>query len=274
MAATNLLDRDRLSVLTGAIVLVMALARFMELPSRAISTTVLGSRLGLDLSVTTIVILVIGGLGATAAESLVRSHPVARSGQMQLSAMHWILPGFLSLGLAGWLSGIGDLGLWTLGILISAVLLPLALASEYLVIDPGPRHLHFIHWGQKVLITLSALLLYTGIYALRVRSLLSGTAVLLITALLAARLLMPIASESRKALPYGLVIGILLGQLTWVLNYWPLSPIQGGLLLLLSFYVVVGLTDHALRGSFNRRIVLEHLGLALLILILVAVVIN
>ena len=46
---------------------------------------------------------------------------------------------------------------------------------------------------------------------------------------------------------YGAIVGLLLGQITWALNYWPLLPgLTGGLLLLLSFYLTVGIAQQGL----------------------------
>jgi hypothetical protein len=64
-----------------------------------------------------------------------------------------------------------------------------------------------------------------------------------------------------------------LGQLTWVLNYWPLSSLQGGVILLITFYLIGGLTEQFLAGRLNRRVTIEHVGLALIALLLVAAVV-
>lgn len=60
-------------------------------------------------------------------------------------------------------------------------------------------------------------------------------------------------------LAYGLIgRGLLLGQVTWALNYWPLLPgLTGGLLLLLTFYLSVIIAQHGLQERLTRRLLLE-----------------
>ena len=273
MVLTERLDRDRLSVLTGVIILALALTRFMESPIRPLSTTILGSTAGIDLSATTLAPLLIGSLGLTAAESLVRSHPLARRGQLGRSAVYWIVPGSISLALASWLILVEDLGVWTVGIIASSILIPLALAAEYRSIGPSDQNRIVLIWGQRLLVYLAALLLFTRIFDWRARTILSGTAVLLVAALLSARLYWANGANRGDSILYGLVVGFLLGQLTWVLNYWPLSSLQGGVILLIAFYLVFGLTEQFLGGRLNRQAALEHVGLSLAGLVLVAVVV-
>jgi hypothetical protein len=118
---TTILDRDRLSVLSGALVLGLALGRFLEAPSRSLALDVLGSPLGINLSATTVMLLLSLGLGATAVESLVRSHPLARQGELLRSVIHWLMPALLVLGLAGWLLDFEAVGVWTAGIVVRMV---------------------------------------------------------------------------------------------------------------------------------------------------------
>lgn len=272
MDGTAALDRDRLSVLTGALLLALAMTRLFEVPTRPVGTFILGSPLGLDLSLTTIMPLIMLGMGLTAAESLVRSHPLARQGKLGRSTMFWIVPAMLVTALSAWLVGVADIGLWTAGLFASSILIPLALAAEYAAVNPDPARRTILQWGQTVLIHFLAAIIFTRIYDVRVRSLLSGTAVLIVTTLLAARIYWPIVGETAGAFLYGATAGVLLGFMTWVLNYWQLSSLQGGLLLFVLFYVVVGLLQQYLYGRFDRQIVLEYGGVGLLALIVILLV--
>ena len=267
---TPILDRDRLSVLSGALVLGLALGRFLEAPIRPLGIDVLGSPLGINLSVTTVLLLVTAGLGATAVESLVRSHPLARQGQLKRTVMYWIMPALLALGLAAWLLAFEEVGLWTAGMLACAILAPLALAIEYANVDPGERDRPVTRWGERALIFMVAFLLYSRIYDLNVRALLSSTAVFGVTTLLAARFLWLEVGSARQAFLYGATAGLLLGLLNWAVNYWSLSAMQGGLLLLVVFYVLAGLIQQSLSGRFSRQVVLEY-GIVLLVGLLIVV---
>lgn len=268
------LDRDRLSVLTGALLLTLAMTRLLDVPILPVGTVFLGSQLGLDLSGTTLMPMIMLGMGITAAESLVRSHPIARQGKINRSTMFWIVPGLLVAALAAWLVSMNDIGLWTAGLLISSILIPLALAAEYAAVDPAPRRRSALQWGQTVLIHLLAVIIFTRIYDVRARSLLSGTAVLLVTTLLAARVFWPLVEDVGSAFIYGVTCGVLLGLMTWVLNYWKLSSLQGGLLLLAMFYVVVGLLQQYLYDRYSRQIILEYGGVGVLTLLIVLLAVN
>ena len=267
---SNILDRDRLSVLSGAVILGLALGRFLETPIRSVGLDVLGSPLGINLSATTIMLLLAAGLGATAVESMVRSHPLARQGELVRSVIYWLMPALLVLGLAGWLLAFDDVGVWTAGIVVSAILTPLALAAEYASVDPVDRERPAALWGERALIYLVAFLLFSRIYDLRVRALLGSTTMFAVSALLAARYLWFEAARARDASLYGVTVGLLLGLLSWAVNYWSLSALQGGLLLLLVFYGLVGLIQHSLNGRFSRQVVLEY-GVVLLAGLLIVV---
>ena len=160
---------------------------------------------------------------------------------------------------------------WTAGIVASAILAPLALAAESANIDPDSRGRPAVRWGERALIYLVAFLLFRRIYDVRVRALLSGTAVFGVSSLLAARYLWFEAGRARDAFLYGGTVGLLLGLLSWAINYWSLTAMQGGLLLLVVFYGLVGLIQQSLAGRFSRQAVLEYsvvLLVGLLIVIL------
>jgi len=103
-----------------------------------------------------------------------------------------------------------------------------------------------------------AFLLLAAIYISKVRSLLSASVV----ALLICLLLVQIADGERfpleRRLIYGLVGGVILGEITWALNYWPLTGWTGGAVLLIAFYLVAGLILAQVRDGLRRRDVLEY----------------
>lgn len=250
--------------------LALALSRLLETPVRPLlSVTVFGSPLAFNLSATAVMGLIILGLVITGVASLLHSHPLAQSGRLNRRFMFWILPGLLAIAMAGWLGRIENASAWAAAVLSCVVLLPLTLLVEYGAVDDQQRgQTSWLRWSQMALVHLTAVILFTLIYSTRTRSLLSGTAVLLVAALLATRLLW-IYTSLERAVTYGVVVGLILAQMTWVLNYWRLSGLQGGLLLLLLFYVFTGLIQQFIQGQFGRRIVLEYSGVALIALLLI-----
>jgi len=264
MDKSKQIRRNRLGIFSGALLLGLALARFVETPVQPLSASVLGSPLGVELSATTLMVLVLTGLSVTSVEAFIRSHPRALAGELGRSAIYWIMPAFLVVGLMSWLAAAGNQGLWMAGILLSACLIPAALATEYAQVDPLERQHALVHWSEIALIYIVAVMLYALIFDQRARSLLSGPAVMILTTLLAARVLYFSVKKSGDAFLYGSTAGVLLGLMTWVINYWPITTLQGGLLLFLLFYALVGLIQQYLAGRFGRRVVMEYAGVAAL----------
>jgi hypothetical protein len=263
------LDRDRFGVLSGALLVGLALGRFVETPVRPFSASVLGSPLGIDLSATTLMVLVMAGMAATAVESLLRSHPLARKNELFRTYHFWIVPGLLVVGLTGWLAAFEDISFWTLGLMAGAIIVPLSLAAEYAAVDPDQRDSALVGWVETLLVYLAALILFTRIYDLGARALLSGTAVLLVAALLVTRLLWYTTRRPLLATGYGIFVGLIVGLVSWGLNYLPLSPAAGGLILLVLFYALSGLVQHYLTGRLDRRVIIEYVGVAAVGLLLI-----
>lgn len=268
-------DYDLLSVLTGAMVLALALTRFLVIPLRPLlQVTVLGSPLSINLSAVNLMVLLVLGLAVTGTAVFLRSHPFWDQAAIKNTTMFWIVPGLLSVALAAWLNQMHSSVGWTAVLLGSAVLLPLALLVEYGEVDLTVHGDNWRPWAQAALVHLTAVILFIVIYDARLRSLVSGTAVLLIAMLLAARLFWPLTPDLRQTFLYAAIVGLLLGQMTWVFNYWRLSGLQGGFLLLLLFYGLTGLLQQYLAGQFEeegngRRILLEYGGVIVIGLLVV-----
>jgi hypothetical protein len=268
-------DFDLLSVLTGSLVLALALTRFLAIPLRPLlQMTIFGSPLSINVSAINLMILLVLGLAVTGTAVFLRSHPYWDHADIKHTTMFWIVPGLLSMALVAWLDrmqiGVG----WTAVLLGCAVLLPLAFLVEYGEVDSAVVDFNWRPWVQVALVQLTAVILFTVIYDARLRSLVSGTAVLLIATLLAARLFWPLTPNLSQTFAYAAIVGMALGQMTWVFNYWRLSGLQGGFLLLLLFYGLTGLLQQYLAGQFEderngRRTLLEYGGVILIGLLLV-----
>lgn len=274
MNPIQFINRDRLSVITGAILLSLALSRLVELPTRPIFTLMaFGSPVGVHLSSTNLVQLILAGLSLTGSISLVRLHPFTQqSGERPY--LFWIIPGLLGIGLGTWLSQIQDLASWVVALVVCAVLVPLMLTIEYNALDPLTRKTPLMVWAQQAMVYGTAVLWFVLIYEARLRSLLSGTAVFFIGTVLAMRLLWLHHGLFIKAFQQSLLIGLGVAQLVWVLNYGRLLGIQGGLCLFLLFYVLMGIIQQTINGQWDdgqngRRILLEYGGIAVIALLFI-----
>ncbi len=250
-------DRDRLSVITAVIVLAYALARFVELPAREYSTILFGSKLGLALNSQLLLLLMVAALISTGSESLIRSHPRAASGYSR-TVLHWILPGCTALGL-GLLLELAPTGpVWWLGLAISAFLLITVLVAEYTVVDPDDPAYYSAAVGLTALTFIVSLALFSWARFIGVRAALSATFAAGLAGLLSLRLFMLNGGTLGRSLVCSGVVGLVVGEAMWALNYWRATPTGAGLLLLVIFYVCHGLLQQHLTGQLNRRTVIEY----------------
>ncbi len=249
-------DRDRLSIVTAVILLAYALARFVELPSREISATLLGSSIGLELNGQFIILLMVAALISTGSDTLIRSHP--RFEHRSLGALsHWILPGSAALVL-GLLLNLAPLGpLWWLGLGLSALLLVNVLVAEYTVVDQADPAFQAAAFGLTALTFIIALAIFGWIRFTGTRAALSATSTALVAGLLALRLFVLNRASFQRSLMFAGVIGLVCGEAMWALNYWRVTPIGAGLLLLVVFYVLHGLAQQHLTGQITRRVIVE-----------------
>lgn len=251
-------DRDRLSVITAVIVLAYALARFVELPSREISAVLFGSKIGFEINSQLMLLLMVAALISTGSETLIRSHPRAESGYRR-NALHWIVPGWTALGL-GLLLELAPTGpVWWLGLAVSAVFLVMVLVAEYTVVDPDDAVYRVAALGLTALAFIVALALFGWVRFTGTRAALSATFTAAIAGSLGLRLLMLNGAPFSRSTIYASIIGLVVGEAMWAFNYWRLAPTGAGLLLLVLFYVLHGLSQQHLTAQLNRRAIIEYM---------------
>jgi hypothetical protein len=264
--------RDRISVTTWVLVLGFGLSLLLELPTTVIGFRALGSPTNLEFSATTLLAIMLAVASAAGTENLIRLHPKRQANRLGLTWTYWALPAAISIITVVLLPGIPTQLLQVAVILVAGLLLMVAFFSLYATVEPGQPGFRRARLWLDALAYGAALLLFLFVYQSRTRSLLSGTLVSLTAALLAVELLRTSTDETRRVLIYSAVVGLLLGELTWALNYWPLLPgLTGGLLLLLVFYLAVGIALQGLQGRLTRRVLVEFaiFGVVALTLIIV-----
>jgi hypothetical protein len=120
----------------------------------------------------------------------------------------------------------------------------------------------------KVLLSLltyvAAFAVFTMIYQTKERSLVTATSTAALAALLSMVLLRGTPSPRKRTVLYAGLIGLAAGEVTWALNYWVVLALVGGAVLLLVFYVLVGLVEGILQGELSRRLLIEYSSVGLL----------
>lgn len=273
--ATTPVDyRDRISVITWIFVFALGISQLYSLPTTVITLSALGSPVSIALTKTLVAALVLAIFAAAGVESVIRAHP------RFITMPHWgwawpfgALPMAIAIIAVYVLPLAPTRPVQVLVLLASGGLMILALFSLYTTVERGQAGFRRSRLVLDALSYGAALVLFLFVYQTRTRSLLSGTLVALTATLLAIELLRSTTERPLSVLTYGAITGMILGEVTWALNYWwMLSNLTGGLLLLLIFYIIVGIAQHGLQEHLNQRILLEFALFALVALILIAVV--
>lgn len=254
-----LLDyRDRASVLIWVVLMGLAAQRLLALPTIVVAGGVLGSPVAITVTTNTVLGLILAGLAASGAEAIVRAHPLSHSGE---SGPHWLAWGVpvALIGVAVFLLPVAPSRLyWLVGLTLTGIALGLSLAGIYYTMDPFATGYRRARLGMNALTYGIALVLYLVVYRTRTRSIISATEIMLVSGLLALELLRGSQRPTVSLALYAVIVGVVLGQATWVLNYMRLQSLTGGLVLLLIFYNVVGLSQNAIQGRIGRRVAIEY----------------
>ena len=261
-------SRDRLSVLTAVIVLAYALTRFLDLPTRAIGGTVFGSALGFELNGKFLMLLLVAALISAGSDTLIRSHPLFAGGAAGNTVIYWILPGATALVLGAALNRAPDGPVWWLGLGVTAVALIVVLIAEYTVVDPQAPLREAAVLALTALAYTLALVLFVLLRSLSARAAISATIGGLVAAALAWRLFTLPGAPAGRASLYAAMAGLITAEAIWALNYWRVPSSSAALLVMIPFYISVGLAQQHLAGRLTRRVWIEFavvggLGLAI-----------
>ena len=269
--------RDRISVITWLFVFGLGVSFLYSLPTTLISLSALGSPMSIALTKTLVAALFLAFFAAAGAESVISVHPyLAERSRFYRLTHSWP---FLALPMAIAIIGVYVLPLapsrpvQIVTILAGGALMAIALFSLYATVEANQTGFRRARLILDALSYGAALVLFLFVYQTRTRSLLSGTLVAMTATLLAVEILRTTTDRPWLALIYATITGVILGQVTWALNYWwILSNLNGSLLLLLIFYLIVGLAQHGIQDHLNRRILWEFAIFGIVALILIAVI--
>jgi hypothetical protein len=265
--------RDRISIATWLLVLGLGISLLVNLPTIVFDFWALGSPVSIPFSDTFLAAMFLAMLAAAATESVVNVHPrFLRRRTRTQTWTFWALPMALTIISALLLPLAPSPLIRILALASSGILLASAFFALYATVEQGRPRFRRARLFLDAMAYGSALLLFLFVYQTRIRSLLSGTLIAITAMLLAVEILRTATNRASVALSYGAVIGLILGQVTWALNYWLLPGLTGGLFLLLNFYVLVSIAQQGLLERLNRRILLEFGIFSVIALILIAIV--
>jgi hypothetical protein len=259
-----MLYRERASVMATLIVLGLILATFLQFPTWTYDLKVLGSPLTISITQTVLIAALLVGITCAGTDAIVRSHPTAQRIEARYSFVTWTLPA-LTVLLATTLLPQAPTQFYQLaGYVLTGLILILVISAEYYTVDPSGSHYLVARLSLNGWAYLLALILFVLIYSAKARSLISATGVTLVSTLLALEFLRSAGRGFGRTALYAAIAGLCTGEIIWAMNYWRISGITGGLILLLGFYVATGLANQQLQDRLSRRVLVEYAAVALI----------
>lgn len=230
-------EKSRLSILTAIVLLAYALTRLLNLPLYRLELSLAGIRLNLALHFGVIISLLAAGLIATGMRWLLQTHPAWRAGESNRLLEHLLLPTLTALIIGLALGTLNRPLLWWLGFGVGGVLMVLVLLAEYLATDMHDSRYPIAAVVLTALTFAFYLILSVALRAAAVRLFLLVPALFIGSGLIALRVLR--LRLGRWAWHQTLVIALLCTQLGAACRYWPLTPVQFGLIALGPAYALV-----------------------------------
>lgn len=261
-------DSDRIGILTSTVLLAFALNHLIRSPEFSLEVQLPGFFFSLPLNLSTALVLLTAGLTATGMDWLLRGHPSLHG---RATFQWWILP-TLTTFIIGVLLTVLPAGLaWWIGFGISGAFLFYVFLAEYIVVDPGAPYYAAAMAGLTAISYTLFFILTVALCYSDARLFLMIPALFLAAALASLRIL-HLRLSGRWEYPWAVGIGFVCVQIAAGLNYWPLSPIQFGLMLIGPLYGLTNLAVNLGEELPTRRAALEPLialavcwGLALLV---------
>jgi hypothetical protein len=255
--AVKPLDRNRLSVLMAVLLLGSVLFRFIELPEHVWKLQPLGSPLEIRVTGVWLLATLMIGVVCTGTNLILHDHPHLGEHPGRPLYISWILPGVMA-GLSAYLLALVPFWpVWVGGLLLISIGISLTISAEYAAVSPDTPGYPTARLALNMLAYLLVFILFTIIYHSRTRSLVTATLTLLAAMLLALDLLSVADVSLRRELPFAAIVGLIVGESTWALNYWRISAWAGGLFLLLIFYVTVNAAHQYLLERLKGSILVE-----------------
>lgn len=246
-------DANRLSILSAAVLLTYALPRLLEIQNPILNWNLLGLALSIPLSLGLVTIFLAAALTAAGMDWLLRSHP---NFETEISLQHWLLPALTTFALGVLLFNLAVSPAWWGSFLIGGTLLLMVFVAEYIVLDSSDTRYTFASAGLiavsfSLFMILSAALSYAGARLLLIILVVLPSAGLVSLRAIHLRL------NGRWEWQWALGIALACTQIAAAAHYWPVSPVQYGLVTLSPLYALTGLAINLGEGAPARRALVE-----------------
>ena len=245
-------DADRVGMLISTVLLAFALAHLIRAPEFNVEIQLPGFFFLLPLNLSTAMGVLTAGLTATGMDWLLRAHPSLGG---RPTYQWWLLPTLTTFIIGVPLSILPAGAAWWMSFLIAGVFLFFVFVAEYIVVDSGaPYYAISVAGLTAISYTLFLVLAVALRYGtIRLYILAPG---LFVAATLASLRILHLRS-GRWEYAWSLGIAFVCVQIAAGLHYWPLSPIQFGLMLTGLLYGLTSLAVNLGEDQPARRAVIE-----------------
>lgn len=242
-------DPNRIGLVTSTVLLAMALVRLLPPQGFDLEVQFPGFLLALPLDVSTLMSIFTAGLAATGMDWLLRGHPSLKG---RVTFQWWFLPTLTTFVISVPLSILPEGPAWWVGFLVSGVFIFFVFLAEYVVVDPDSPQYTLAVAGLTAISYTLFFVLSIALRASDVRLFILLPALFIAAALASLRIL-HLWMGGRWELAWSLGIGLVTVQLAAGLHYWPLTPVQFGLLLIGPLYAAINLAINLAENITLRR---------------------
>ena len=235
------------------IMLAYSSTRFIQIPGREFEFNLYGFYLSFEFTLRTVISLLVAGLTASGASWLMRDHPAQE--QYNIS-FNWILPALPSLVIGLFVNMLPEGWSWWLGLGLGITLLVLILIAEYICIDPLDEREPLAAAGLIAVSYALFLILATVMKAAGSRLVYMLPPLTLAAGLVSLRS-MGLRLQRRWFFIEAALIALITSHFIAALNYWPLSPITYGLLILGPTFAITSLFSALIAGQTLRAALTE-----------------
>jgi hypothetical protein len=261
---------NRISIAVWITTLTLAVSVLLTLPGQGASFELGERTLALPVAASaafSVILALMAGLGT---EAVIQAHPLARQGRLRFTWRYWALPVAITLIATFVLPLAQTTSYRAAGLVAFALVLGGVQAALFFSLDnqaAGYRRARAILNLTAYATALLLFLLVPESWSSLARSAVLGG----VTFLLAAELLRGTQTGAGLVIMYSAIVAAVIGEVATILPFADLGRLSSGLLLLLLFYLLVGVAWQGLLRRLNQRIVLEFVAVAILGLALILI---
>lgn len=242
-------DANRIGLLTSTVLLALALARLIPSSGFNIEVQFPGFLLAVPLNITSIMGILTAGLTATGMDWLLRGNPSLKN---RVTFQWWLLPTLTTFVISVSLTTLPSDQFWWVSFIFSGTFIFFVILAEYIVVDADAPYYSLSVAGLTSISYTLFFVLSIALNASGIRLFILLPA-LFIASLLASLRILYLRMSGKWEIAWSLGIGLVCVQLAAGLHYWPLTPIQFGLLLVGPLYGLINLVINLRENIPVRR---------------------